>query len=224
MTQDHREPVSSSEAVRNSRRGVLRALGVGGATGLLAVAGLEALAGERPHQRLQDRTPQRNRKQRNKRQNNKNNNQNNNQTSGGGGLGGIFDTLGTSVAFRNLSDISYEVYVLNSDQLLECGPGYYATLYAGSDLLEFVFRLPEWGEADLQIGASNPAIGDPWVEYGQEGACDSSDQQAAEDCYDHHPLDVGDSFAFAWQARSFTAERQSDSSDYKMFLVTALGD
>jgi hypothetical protein len=57
----------------------LRVLGVGGASGLLAAAGLEAIAGEPPHQRLQDRSKQRNRKQRN------NKNKNNNDNNGGGG-------------------------------------------------------------------------------------------------------------------------------------------
>ena len=91
MTWDHREPISHGEDAGSSRRTILRTLGIGAASGPLAVAGLKALAGERPHQRLQDRTPQRNRKQRNKRQNNTNQNTSNNTTSGGG-LGAVVPT------------------------------------------------------------------------------------------------------------------------------------
>src|SRR3954470_22956626 len=113
MTQDHSDPISRTLAVGNSRRKILRVLGVGGASGLLAVAGLDALAGERPHERLQDRTPTRNKKQRNKKQNNNNNNNNNNNdntTSGGGGLGGFFG-LGTSVSYAHQNADLYYIRV-----------------------------------------------------------------------------------------------------------------
>ena len=65
-----------------SRRQTLRGLaGVGALLALFAATpGEEATAGERPHERLQDRTPQRNRQQRNKNKNNQNN-QNNQNTS-----------------------------------------------------------------------------------------------------------------------------------------------
>lgn len=65
MTQNHDDQLSRSLVVDGSRRGVLRALGVVGASGLLAVVGQAAMAGERPRQHLQDRTPHRKRKQRN---------------------------------------------------------------------------------------------------------------------------------------------------------------
>jgi hypothetical protein len=80
--QERIDQLSRIFAAGSSRRGILRALGVVGASGLLAVAGHEAIAGERPHQRLQGRTPKRNRKQRN----NKNQN-NNNDNNGGSQLG-----------------------------------------------------------------------------------------------------------------------------------------
>ena len=62
---------------------MLRALGVGGAGGLLAVVGQAARAADRPHERLQDRSEQRNRKQRNNKDNNQNNNNDNNNRGGG---------------------------------------------------------------------------------------------------------------------------------------------
>jgi len=79
MDQERFDTISRTLASGLSRRGVLRALSIVGAGGFLAV-GQTASAGERPHQRLQDRTPQRNRKQRNK---NDNQNKNDNNTGGG---------------------------------------------------------------------------------------------------------------------------------------------
>lgn len=89
MTQNRVDQISRSLAAGGSRRGLLRALGVGGASGLLAVIGLEAMAGERPHQRLQDRTPKRNRKQRNNRSKNQVQDQDNANNGGGGQLGSV---------------------------------------------------------------------------------------------------------------------------------------
>jgi hypothetical protein len=83
--QERIDQLSRIFAAGSSRRGILRALGVVGASGLLAVVGHDAMAGERPHQRLQDRTPKRNRKQRNNK--NANTNDNNNNNGGGGQLG-----------------------------------------------------------------------------------------------------------------------------------------
>ena len=82
--QERIDQFSRTLATGRSRRELMRVLGVGGASSLLAAVGLEAMAGERPHQRLQDRSKQRNRKQRNS--NNKNQNSNNNN-GGGGQLG-----------------------------------------------------------------------------------------------------------------------------------------
>ena len=84
MDQERFDTITRTLAAGRSRRGLARALGVGGASVLIASVGLEAVAGELPHQRLQDRSKQRNRKQRNKR--NKNSNTNNNN-GGGGKLG-----------------------------------------------------------------------------------------------------------------------------------------
>ena len=53
--------------------------------GALAVVGEEEVGAERPLDRLQRRTEQRNRKQRNERRNNNNNGNNNNNNGGGGG-------------------------------------------------------------------------------------------------------------------------------------------
>jgi hypothetical protein len=211
-------------ACQGTRRGLLAAaagfiLGGGGlllpASGDEVAARKDALGGKMGGRHGKNR--------RGRDQSRKGNNPNNVSNNGRGvnQLGGIF-SMDCSVSFRNQSAVSYEVYLRNTDQLLECGPGFSGPLYAGGDLLEFVFRLPEWGEEDLQLGFSNPDIGEPWVEYGQEGICDSSDQQQVQDCYDHHPLDVAEIVRFDWQERSFSVERQSDSSDYKMFLVTAL--
>ena len=64
---------------------LLAALPLGGA---LTIRGAEEAAAERPVDRLQRRTKQRNRKQRNQLQQNQNQNQNNNNGSGGGGGNG----------------------------------------------------------------------------------------------------------------------------------------
>jgi hypothetical protein len=79
--QERIDQLSRTLAAGNSRRGILRALGVGAASGLLAVVGHEAMAGERPHQHLQGRSKQRNHKQRN----NRNKNQVKDQDNNGGG-------------------------------------------------------------------------------------------------------------------------------------------
>ena len=92
MTQYSVDQIGRRLAAGGSRRGLLRALGVGGASGLLAVVGYEAIAGERPHQRLQDRTPKRNRKQRNNRNKNQVQEQDNNANNGGGGKLGSVQT------------------------------------------------------------------------------------------------------------------------------------
>ncbi|MDQ3224566.1 MAG: hypothetical protein M3Q75_14020 [Gemmatimonadota bacterium] len=76
MNQEHVDQISRTLASGLSRRGALRVLGVGGASGLLAVVGQTARAADRPHEILQDRSEQRNRKQRN---NNKNKNNQTNQ-------------------------------------------------------------------------------------------------------------------------------------------------
>ena len=77
-----------------SRRQALRGLaGAGALVALLAAtSGEDATAGELPHERLQDRTPQRNGNQRNKNQNNNDNQNNDNTPSGGGGLGAVRPT------------------------------------------------------------------------------------------------------------------------------------
>jgi hypothetical protein len=67
---------------------LLAALPLGG---LLTDLAQDDVAAERPIDRIQQRTPQRNRKQRNNTKNTKNNNNNNN---GGGGLGGTQDACG----------------------------------------------------------------------------------------------------------------------------------
>jgi hypothetical protein len=79
--QERIDQLSRTLATGRSRRGLVRALGVSGASVLLAAVGLEAMAGEHPHQRLQDRSKQRN----HKRRNNRNKNQVKDQDNNGGG-------------------------------------------------------------------------------------------------------------------------------------------
>ncbi len=86
MDQERIDQISRTLAAGIARRRVLRALGVVGTSGLLAVMGQAAIAGERPHQRLQDRSKQRNHKQRNDK-NKKNNNSNSNNDGGQLGSG-----------------------------------------------------------------------------------------------------------------------------------------
>ncbi len=85
-----------------SRRRVLHALRAVGVGGLLALMGHDVRAADRPHERLQDRSEQRNRKQRNTNQNNNNNNKNNrNNTNdpkdGGGSQLGAGDPVSSQV-------------------------------------------------------------------------------------------------------------------------------
>ena len=109
MESERFEGLVRSFGQTRSRRQALR--GLAGAGALLALLsakpGEEATAGERPHERLHDRTPQRNRQQRNKNDNNKNNNnpdQNNGPDPGrldadGDGLGAATERqLGTDLA------------------------------------------------------------------------------------------------------------------------------
>jgi hypothetical protein len=220
MDRERIDTISRILASGLSRREVLRVLGVGGAGGILVV-GPAARAGERPHENLLDRTPQRNRKQRNnKNKNNKNQNQNNdNETNGGGGqLGGWF-SLGCSVAFRNQNSDAYAIEVIgeNGDLFLDCPPGFNATLSADDTAVEFNIYHEGWAKG-LYIVAVNPDVGEPEVKYRQAGGCD----KGAIDCTTTQSLSVGEAFTLDWNGASFYVERQSDSTDYKMFLVTAL--
>ena len=228
--QERIDQPSRTLAAGNSRRGLLRALGVGGASGLLAVMGQAAIAGERPHQRLQDRSKHRNRKQRNKRQDNQDNDnkQNNTQnTNGGGGLGGVFG-LGVSVAFNNPTTSTYTIRVVgeNGDLNYTCPPGFNATLSTDDTAVVFAIHLQGWAD-NLFLQAINPLIGEPYVISGSEYTCTHSGEVSppifcGTDAQEPS-LDVGESAVFSWlNGKSFKAERQSDSSDYKMFLVTAL--
>ncbi len=240
MIQDDDERNSSPSTSRFSRRGMMLALVSGGATGLLSVAGLTALAGERPHQRLQDRSKKRNKKQRNKRQDNTQNdkrpNTTNTNTSKGGGLGGFFG-LGTSVAFANPTSSTYAIRVtgVNGDVNYVCSQGFNAILSVteedGNDesAVTFIIHSPGWNN-DLYIQAANYPFGLPSADYDKASNVlnpDGSNSHASRaivrsDTMSFHTLDVGDSYRLDWEGSSFKIERQSDSSDYKMFLVTAL--
>jgi len=69
MDSERFDTITRTLASGLSRRGVLRTIGVVGAGGLLAVVGQTVRAADRPHERLQDRSEQRNRKQRQNTQN-----------------------------------------------------------------------------------------------------------------------------------------------------------
>ncbi len=217
MDQQRIDTISRSLAAGSSRRGMLRTLGVVGASGLLAVVGHEARAADRPHERLQDRSGQRNRKQRNndKNQNNKNkNNQtNNNGSQNTNQLGDVF-ALGCSVAFNNQISVTYNVTVIgaNGNVLLDCPPGFNSTLSVNDGPVTFVIHSSGW-EKDLWIQAFNPDFGAPGVVYRAN--------ECAGDCDTSHTLSEGEGFWIDWNGNSFLVERQSDSSDYKMFFVTA---
>src|SRR5215212_1219916 len=72
MDSERFDTITRTLASGLSRRGVLRTIGVVGAGGLLAVVGQTVRAADRPHERLQDRSEQRNRKQRQNTQNDTN--------------------------------------------------------------------------------------------------------------------------------------------------------
>jgi hypothetical protein len=101
MNQEHVDQISRTLGSGLSRRGVLRTLRAVGASGLLAVVGHEAMAADRPHEILQDRTEQRNRKQRNNNKNNNNNRNNKNNTNdtndGGGSQLGAGDPVSSQI-------------------------------------------------------------------------------------------------------------------------------
>lgn len=224
MTQDHRDQIRRSEAAGNSRRRILQMLGVGGASGLLAVLGLEAMAADRPYERLQDRSKRRNRKQRNNNQNNNNQNTkpNNQNSNGGGGLGDIF-ALGSSVAFSNPTASTYTIQVIgpNGDVNFTCPPGFNATLSHSDISVEFIIRYAG-AHADLYMRAYNPDVGEPYVAYEINGGCVGNCSPGPVGLASN-AFSVGEIFTIPWfDGKSFQVERQSDSSDYKMFLVTAL--
>jgi hypothetical protein len=230
MDQERMDQISHTLAAGSSRRGILRALGVGGASGLLAVVGREAMAADRPHERLQDRTPKRNRKQRNKNQNNNDNNKNdnnNNDNQNTNQLGGFFG-LGASVAFSNPTSSTYKIRVIgeNGDLNYDCPPGFNATLSTDDTAVLFVIQYPGWAD-NLYMQAFNPLIGEPVVDYDTEYNCTHSGEVSPPIYCGPNmvqtELSEGESVTIPWlNGKSFTAERQSDSSDFKMFLVTAL--
>ncbi|MDQ2653135.1 MAG: hypothetical protein M3Z20_08825 [Chloroflexota bacterium] len=249
MDQGRMDQISRSLAAGNSRRRILRLLGVGGASGLLAVVGQGAQAGKRPHEHLQARSKRRNRKQRNKNQENQDNNQksnnNNNQNdntnnNGGGGLGGFFG-LGTSVAYSHQNSLIYyiRVYGVNGNVDFVFGPSDPTTILSvtepdGNDesAVTLVIDWPGWTDK-LYFQAANYPFGDPSADYDKAQNvlnADGSNPHASRaivrsTTMSFHSLDVGDSYQLDWEdGKSFKVERQSDSSDYKMFLVTALAD
>jgi len=76
----------------------------------------------------------------------------------------------------------------------------------------FVIQYSGWAD-NLWIQAHNPLFGEPVVGY-KANTC-------AGDCETTYNLSVGESFILDWYGTPFKVERQSDSSDNKMFLVTA---
>ena len=228
MIQDHGDHLSRPVAAARSRRALLHALGAASASGLLALVGHEALAGERPHQRLQDRSKRRNRKQRNQRQRNDNgNNTNKNGQSRGNQLGGVFGP-GVSVAFSNPTSSTCTIRVVgeNGDLNYTCPPGFNATLSTDDTAVVFVIHLDGWAD-NLFLQAINPLVGEPYVISGTEYNCTHSGEVSPPiycgPTLGETSLDVGESVTIPWlNGTSFKAERQSDSSDDKMFLFTAL--
>ena len=250
MNQEHVDQISRTFASGLSRRGVLCALGVGSASGLLAVVGQAARAADRPHETLQDRSEQRNRKQRN---NNNNNNQNNNKNKNKNNdnndktnnnnqtnqLGGFFG-LGTSVAYAHQNSAIYYIRVMgvNGDVNYVFGPHDQPAILSvteedGNDesAVTFLIDYPGWTNK-LYIQAANYPFGEPSADYDKAQNvlnADGSNSHASRaivssTTMSFHDLAVGDSYQIDWEGKSFKVERQSDSSDYKMFLVTALAD
>lgn len=245
MDQDRIDQASRSLAAGLSRREALRALGVGGASGLLAVAGSEVGAGKRPHERLQARSKRRNRKQRNRTQRNGNQNNQQNQknnkdaNNGGGGLGGFFG-LGTSVAYSHQNSAIYyiRVFGVNGDVNFVFGPSDPTTILSvteedGNDesAVTLVIDWPGWTDK-LYFQAANYPFGDPSADFDKAQNVLNADGShphpssavVRSTTMSFHKLDVGESYQLDWEGKSFKVERQSDSSDYKMFLVTALAD
>lgn len=245
MDQDRIDQASRSLAAGLSRREALRALGVGGASGLLAVAGSEVGAGKRPHERLQARSKRRNRKQRNRTQRNENQNNQQNQknnkdaNNGGGGLGGFFG-LGTSVAYSHQNSAIYyiRVFGVNGDVNFVFGPSDPTTILSvteedGNDesAVTLVIDWPGWTDK-LYFQAANYPFGDPSADFDKAQNVLNADGShphpssavVRSTTMSFHKLDVGESYQLDWEGKSFKVERQSDSSDYKMFLVTALAD
>ncbi len=247
MNQEHVDQISRTLGSGLSRRGVLRTLSGVGASGILAMVGYEARAADRPHENLQDRSEQRNRKQRNNQDNNQDNNKknnnndknndNNNQTNQPGALGGFFG-LGTSVSYAHQNaDIYYiRVMGINGDVNYVFGPhdqpaNLSVTEEDGNDesAVTFIIDYPGWTDK-LYIQAANFPFSEPAVSYDKAQNVlndDGSNSHASRaivtsPTMSFHHLSVGASYQLDWEGKSFKIERQSDSSDYKMFLVTAL--
>jgi hypothetical protein len=107
MDGSHVDTLARAIAQRGTRRWLVRLVATLPLGGALTTRSADEAAAERPIDRLQRRTPQRNRQQRNTRKhnNNQNNNQNNNNGGGGGGgnggQGGTCDCPGDLTCLPN---------------------------------------------------------------------------------------------------------------------------
>lgn len=93
----------------------------------------------------------------------------------------------------------------------------------------FIIDYPGWTDK-LYIQAANYPFAEPSADYDKAQNvlnADGSNPYASDaivrsTTMSFHHLSVGESYQLDWEGKSFKVERQSDSSDYKMFLVTAL--
>lgn len=140
---------------------------------------------------------------------------------------GLF-SKGVSLAFKNQGSDSFTVSVMfdnggSSSRVAD--PGFYDTLYADSGSVTIQLAAAAWGATGwLQIDAVNPAIGAPYVKMGPPERCGYYECSSTQS----QSLSEGEGFDYVWnwgapgQSDTFRADRLSDSSDYKLFLITAL--
>jgi hypothetical protein len=194
-----------------------------GAAGLLLPAAWDEVAAERPHERLQDRTPQRNRKQRTQRRGIDRNDRK--DTNAGGGLAqGLFTSKGIEIQFANASSFPFNVIRLyDQDANLFLAGGVYqpgtgpawavpgtglditfgpVTPYISSQDGEEVV-----GPVDVsdQYFFENPDFGDPYVMR-------ASDPRYFSEKEDY---DYDGAYGFIYNVKRFP-----DSEEYKVFRIT----
>jgi hypothetical protein len=137
-----------------------------------------------------------------------------------------------SVAFLNQTGTTFQVNIqldsgywsCDTSGCLSCGPGFNSPIYADGSVT-FNINANEWGAHDgvsyddtwVGITASNPDVGEPKMTIGPLTEYYGVDLSQSES------LAVGEGFQYRWASPNgtFYLERLADTSDYKMFRVTA---
>jgi hypothetical protein len=199
MDSERFDTITRTLASGLSRRGVLRTIGVVGAGGLLAVVGQTARAADRPHERLQDRSEQRNRKQRKQRRDT------NDKSSGQHKMAHHHRLRDVEVTLINGTSqlLSFGLWPGEPDRHL--GPQERETFTQGSSTGATLFVR---NTTTYILDAGNPALGLPhvWI-YDEDSNTVVFDERLTEG-------QQVDSLVFL-------VKRLTDTADAKVFEVTA---